>query len=130
MMKKKLKKLLKKIPGASFIGYKSLELRGGLRTLKHMRLKTVPKRILFNASGGRYHDSCKAIAEYLHRAAPEVEIVWSYRNSQTIKELPDYITFITTQELEAFGSLTVCCHRGFVREKTSCTSRSGTATSP
>lgn len=108
MMKKKLKKLLKKIPGASFIGYKSLELRGGLRTLKHMRLKTVPKRILFNASGGRYHDSCKAIAEYLHRAAPEVEIVWSYRNSQTIKELPDYITPVSYLSDAFYRELSLC----------------------
>lgn len=91
-MNKRLKNALKKIPGASYFGYKSLELRGSLRTLKYRREVTEPDRILFSAAGGRYHDSCKAIAERLHEVAPEVKIVWACRNSRFLAELPSYVT--------------------------------------
>lgn len=91
-MNKRVKHALKKIPGASFLGYKGLELRGGLRTLKNRRVATIPYRILFTTTGGRYHDSCKAIAERLHALAPETGIVWAYREQNTVSELPAWVT--------------------------------------
>lgn len=87
-MNKEIKHALKKIPGASYLGYKYLELSGGLRTLKNRRVETQPDRILFVTTGGKYHDSCKAIAERIHQVSPETDIVWAYRNPNTISELP------------------------------------------
>lgn len=107
-MNKRVKNAIKKIPGASYLGYKSLELRGGLRTLQNRHVPTVPKRILFSTSAGRYHDSCKAMAERIHEIAPDVEIVWVYRNQNTISELPAHITPVSYLSGAFYRELAAC----------------------
>ena len=107
-MNKKVKKVLKKIPGASWFGYKSLELKGALRSLKTRSVATVPDRVLFCASGGKYHDSCKAVAERLHARSPETEIVWLYRVPGTLPQLPDFVTPVKYLSEDCYRELAAC----------------------
>lgn len=87
-----IKKTLKSIPAFSKVGYSYRELKTKKRMLAYQDTPTEWNKIVFATTGGRYNDSCCAIAEYMHMRKLNVKMVWVCKDRKYVGEVPTYIT--------------------------------------
>lgn len=61
------------------------------------------RKVFFRAYGGQsYSCNPKAISEKLHEIAPEMKIVWSFKNPENVKNVPGYVTKV---KRNSFGEI-------------------------
>ena len=101
----KLKHILKKSILLTRAGYMYREKITTIRIQKNNCLPTKSKKILFATTEGRFNDSCRPIAEYLHRTAPDVELVWAIREKRFANELPDYLRYVEFESADYYREL-------------------------
>ena len=59
------------------------------------------QKVLFYRQGGGYGDNPRAVAEYLHRVAPQLKLVWAASSEAAFPTIPDYVKPVVF-ETEAF----------------------------
>lgn len=101
----RIKHFLKKSPFISRIGYLFREIRATQKIKRYDNIKTESNKILFATTEGRFNDSCKAIAVYLHKIRPDIKTVWVCRESKYKNELPDYINTVLFESNDYYREL-------------------------
>ena len=97
--------LLKKSSLLSRIGYAYREMKTRQKIKRYDSVDTQFNKILFATTQGRFNDSCKAIAIYLHQVQPTLEMVWVCRDSKYNFDFPDYIRPVLFESDEYFREL-------------------------
>lgn len=101
----RIKHLIKRSPLASKIGYGLRERRATRRMKRYDALPTRPNQILFATTEGRFNDSCRPMAEELHRLRPELELVWVYRDAAYLDELPAWLRPVAFESAQYYREL-------------------------
>lgn len=109
LMNNNIKHFIKKNPIAARVGYAIRELWTRRRMHRFDAIPTNGHKVLFATTEGRYNDSCRPIAEYLHDFSQEIEIVWVYRDKSFIDELPAYVKPVLFESKEYYKELATSC---------------------
>lgn len=99
-MNLKVKSLLKRSALLSAIGYSYRGFKVKQNMRKYLKQPLEQEKLIFATTEGRFNDSCKPMAEYLHRVAPELKLIWVCKVGDYVDELPSYIkpVIFDTQE--------------------------------
>lgn len=101
----RLKHLLKLNPIISMLGYQYREQKAKRRIRRYSQLPTEPLKILFATTEGRFNDSCRMIAEYLHKTDSDVKLIWAFRESKYKNEIPEYIDCVRFESDDYYREL-------------------------
>ena len=100
-----IKKIIKSNSITAGIAYKAREKRTQKLMDKYSRDTIDSNKIFFYRSGGGYGDNPKAIAEYLHKNYPNIELVWGYVASNHLESFPEYVKPVLFQSEECFKEM-------------------------
>ena len=101
----KLKTLIKKNRLAARLAYTLREHRCGRMLRKYQRLPLDPNKILFYRPDGGYGDNPRAIADYLRRSNPELELVWACAGKRFFSGIPAGIKPVVFETDECFREM-------------------------
>lgn len=64
------------------------------------------RKVFFRSYGGlNYSCNPKAISEKLHEIAPDMKIVWSFKNPSKVENVPEYVTKVKRNSFQEIKSL-------------------------
>lgn len=101
----RLKKLLKLNPIISMLGYRFREQNAIRKIKKYSKMPTETNKILFATTEGRFNDSCRIISEYLYRTNNSIKLIWAFRESKYINEIPEYIDCVLFESDDYYREL-------------------------
>lgn len=86
-----IRKVLKTKAGSA-LGYKARELYVHCRMKGYQKLPVDHSRVLLYRARGGFGDNTRAVAEWLHRNHPELELIWAFTDAIHSSSIPDYLT--------------------------------------
>ena len=99
-----IKKIIKNNSVLTALGYMIREKKNSGYLKKYNTLPLNSRKVLFYRAGG-YGDNPKAIAEYLHHADPDIELVWACGGERFFSSLPEYVKPVIFESEEYFREL-------------------------
>ncbi len=99
-----IKRIVKNNKFLSKVAYFAREKRSqGL--LKKYSKKPIENKVFFYRSGGGYGDNPRAVAEYLHKNYPEIELVWACGSDFYFPTIPEYVKPVIFESEECYEEL-------------------------
>ena len=101
----KLKTLIKKNRLSAMLAYSLREKRCTYMLRKFQKLPLIPNKVFFYRPDGGYGDNPRAIADYLRRSNPELELVWACAGKRFFPNIPSEIKPVVFETEECFREM-------------------------
>ncbi len=101
----KLKTLIKKNKIAAKLAYGFREKRNARRISKYQKLPIDSNKVLLYRADGGYGDNPRAIADYLRKNRPELQLVWACGGKQYFSSVPSGLKTVVFESEEYFKEL-------------------------